>query len=211
MTLALGILVSGSGSNMQAILDAIRGGTLDAECRLVLSNRPDAYALTRARSARIPAEVIDHKTFSTREAFDEEMIAALRRAGVEWVALAGFMRVLTPRFLSAFQDRVINIHPSLLPAFPGVDAQRQAFDYGAKVAGCTVHFVEQGVDSGPIILQSCVPIHQADTAEDVRQRILVQEHLLYVEALRLIAQGQVRLVSGKSDMDRRRVHLEEAT
>jgi len=189
--LALGVLVSGSGSNLQAILDAIAQGRLHAKCKVVISNRPDVQALARAERALVPTQVIDHKRFTTREEFDGELVRSLRAHGVEWVALAGFMRVLTPKFLDAFSDRVINIHPSLLPAFPGVDAQGQAWDYGVRVAGCTVHFVDIGVDSGPIILQKTVPVESLDTKEDLRKRILEQEHLAFVEALELIAQGRV--------------------
>ena len=191
MTLALGVLVSGSGSNLQAILDAIERKTLDAECRVVLSNRPGVFALSRAEKAGVQTITLDHKEFPSREAFDLELIATLKQAGVEWIALAGFMRVLTPPFLEAFKDRVVNIHPSLLPAFPGVNAQKQAFEYGVKVTGCTVHFVDQGVDSGPVILQRAVPVRDDDTAESLKDRILSAEHELFPEALSLIAQGRV--------------------
>lgn len=193
MTLALGVLVSGSGSNLQAILDAIENQTLDAECRLVLSNRPGVYALERASRAGIKTITLDHKEFASREAFDAELVRVLSDAGVEWVALAGFMRVLTPHFLDSFADRVVNIHPSLLPAFPGVNAQKQAFEYGVKIAGCTVHFVDNGVDSGPIILQRSVEVKSDDDAESLRDRILEQEHLLFPEALSLIAAGRVEI------------------
>ncbi len=193
MTLALGVLVSGGGSNLQSILDAIADGTLDARVELVVSNRADAYALERARARNVRAEVLSHKDFPTREAYDEKLVETLRGAGVEWVALAGFMRVLTPTFLDAFPNRVLNIHPSLLPAFPGVDAQKQAFDYGVKVSGCTVHFVDSGVDSGPILLQKTVPVEEADDAESLRQRILGAEHRAFVEALSLVARGDVTL------------------
>ncbi len=209
MTLALGVLVSGSGSNLQAILDAIDDGRLDARCELVISNRPTAYALTRAERAGVATCVVDHKEFASREQFDQRVIAHLKEAGVQWVALAGFMRVLTPAFLSAFEDRVVNIHPSLLPAFPGVDAQRQAFDYGVKVAGCSVHFVELGVDSGPIILQRAVPVLPNDTVDTLRQRILLEEHLAFVHALQLIAEDRVQLLPGEASC-RRRVVVTEA-
>lgn len=194
--LSLGVLVSGSGSNLQAILDAITDGRLYARCKVVISNRPGVLALNRAERAGVPSRVIDHKQFARREDFDESLVSTLQEFGVEWVALAGFMRVVTPIFLSAFQDRVVNIHPSLLPAFPGVDAQRQAFDYGVKVAGCSVHFVELGVDSGPIILQRAVAVLSSDTEESLRARILEQEHVAYVEALELIARGKVRRIAG---------------
>ncbi len=189
--LALGVLVSGSGSNLQAILDAIKEGTLEARCQVVISNRPGVKALERAKKAGVPTVVIDHKTYSNREAFDARLVAELRAHGVEWIALAGFMRVLTPVFLDAFKDRVINIHPALLPAFPGVAGQKQAFDYGVKIAGCTVHFVDHGVDSGPIIVQRAVPVLADDTEETLKARILVQEHSAFVEALQMIAEGRV--------------------
>lgn len=191
MTLALGVLVSGSGSNLQAILDAIENKSLDAECRVVLSHRPGVFALERAAKAGVKTITLDHKEYASREAFDQELVTTLKNAGVEWIALAGFMRVLTPAFLEAFKDRVVNIHPSLLPAFPGVNAQKQAFDYGVKVTGCTVHFVDQGVDSGPVILQRSVPVHDDDTAESLQQRILAAEHAIFPEALSLLAQNRV--------------------
>jgi len=176
---------------LQAFLDAIAQTRLNANCKVVVSNRPDVHALARAERALVPTQVIDHKRFKSREEFDAELVHTLRAHGVEWVALAGFMRVLTPTFLDAFADRVVNIHPSLLPAFPGVDAQAQAWEYGVRVTGCTVHFVDIGVDSGPIILQKTVPVGALDTKEDLRQRILEQEHVAFVEALELIAQGRI--------------------
>src|SRR6188768_1403210 len=146
--LRLGVLVSGTGSNLQAILDAIAAGTLNARVELVISNRPGVQALERARAAGVEALAISHKEFAQREAFDQALVSALREADVNWIVLAGFMRVLTPHFLAAYPGRIINIHPSLLPAFPGVDAVKQALAYSAKITGCTVHFVDQGVDSG---------------------------------------------------------------
>lgn len=192
MTLQLGVLVSGSGSNLQAILDGISSGRLAAECKLVVSNRPGAHALERATRAGVPTLCLDHKEFESRQAFDAALVGALNAAGVEWVALAGFMRVLTSGFLKAFSGKVINIHPSLLPAFPGVDAQKQAFEYGVKITGCTVHFVDDGVDSGPIIAQSAVEVLAHDTEESLRARILEQEHRIFVEALDSIEKGIVR-------------------
>ncbi len=192
MTLALGILVSGSGSNMESILKAIADGRLDAECKVVISNRPDALALSRAEKAGVKSVALDHKKYASREEFDAALVQTLREKGVEWIALAGFMRVLTPVFLDAFSQRIVNIHPSLLPAFPGVNAQKQAYDYGVKVAGCTVHFVDGGVDTGPIISQRCVPVLDGDTADTLKTRILEQEHRIFVEALQAIALGNVR-------------------
>lgn len=191
MTLALGILVSGSGSNMEAILKAIAEKRLDAECKIVVSNRPGVLALRRASAAGVKTAVLDHKRYESREHFDTDLVAALLAHGVEWIALAGFMRVLTPIFLDAFSKRVVNIHPSLLPAFPGVNAQAQAFEYGVKVTGCTAHFVDGGVDTGPIIQQSAVPVLDTDTADSLKARILEQEHQIFVDALQKIALGEI--------------------
>jgi phosphoribosylglycinamide formyltransferase-1 len=188
----IGVLASGSGTNLQAILDAARAGTLGpAEVAVVIANIPGARALARAEAAGVPAVLVDHTQFPTRAAFDEALLAALRQRGVELVALAGFMRLLTPAFLAAFPERVVNIHPSLLPAFPGLHAQRQAFDYGARVAGCTVHFVDNGLDSGPIISQATVAVHDDDDESSLTARILAEEHKLYPAALRALAEGRV--------------------
>ncbi|MCC6903100.1 MAG: phosphoribosylglycinamide formyltransferase [Polyangiaceae bacterium] len=187
--LELGVLVSGSGSNLQAILDAVAEGRLDAHVRVVVSNKANVLALERAARAGVPTVVVPHREFSTREAFDQKLVDVLTRAGVEHVVLAGFMRVLTPVFLRAFAGKVINIHPSLLPAFPGVRAQAQALEHGVKVTGCTVHFVDEGVDTGPIIAQRAVPVLDGDTVETLTQRILEQEHVLMVEALSRVSAG----------------------
>lgn len=191
MPLQLGVLASGEGTNLQSIIDAASERRLDAEIRVVVSNRSGSGALARAQRAGIPGLVVPHRGFGTREAFEDAMVEALRLHGVEWVALAGFMRVLTQRFLSAFPERVVNMHPALLPAFPGVDAQRQAWEHGVKFAGCTVHFVDAGVDTGPIIGQAVVPVLDTDDAETLRIRILEQEHLLYPRVLQLVAEGRV--------------------
>jgi phosphoribosylglycinamide formyltransferase-1 len=204
--LALGVLVSGNGSNLQAILDAVESGALPASVKLVLSNKADAYALERAERAGAPRRVISHREFASREDFDRAMIAALREAGAEWIVLAGFMRVVTPVFLSAFEHRVINIHPSLLPAFPGAHAQRQAVAYGVKVSGCTVHFVDQGTDTGPIIAQRAVLVRADDDETALGDRILVEEHRLLVEVLSAIAAGRVEVVKG-TEGTRTRVNL----
>jgi phosphoribosylglycinamide formyltransferase 1 len=189
--LNLGVLVSGVGSNLQAILDAIGAGTLNAKVKLVISNRPGVQALERARAAGVRTLTIPHKEFASREAFDRALVSALNEADVNWVVLAGFMRVLSPEFLSAYQGRIINIHPSLLPAFPGVDATKQALDYGVKVAGCTVHFVDHGVDSGKIIAQRAVPVEAGDDVSSLAARIHEAEHELFVHVLREIAAGRV--------------------
>ena len=191
MALAFGVLVSGNGTNLQAILDAVSAGSLAARVACVISNRADAMALERASRAGVPALAIRHQTFESREAFDRAIVAALREHGVDWVVLAGFMRVLTPELLRAFPGRVVNIHPSLLPAFPGVNAQRQAFEHGVKVTGCTVHFVDEGVDSGPIIAQRAVEIRPSDTVATLSERIHVAEHELFVNVLRDIADGRL--------------------
>ena len=189
--LALGVLVSGGGSNLQSILDASASGAIDVDVKVVLSNRPRAGGLARAREAGVPAVVVSHRTFADREAFEDVLLSKLREHGVEWVALAGFMRLLTPHFLDAFGDRVINIHPALLPSFPGVHAQKQALEYGVKVAGCTVHFVDAGTDTGPIIGQAVVPVLDSDDARSLGARILAQEHRLYPRVLHLIARGRI--------------------
>jgi phosphoribosylglycinamide formyltransferase-1 len=184
------VLVSGSGTNLQALLDAEREGKLaPGEIVCVASNRPDAAGLERARAAGKPTVCVDHKPHATREGFEDALVAALAQHRVEAIVLAGFMRVLTARFLGAFPDRVINIHPSLLPAFPGIDGPRQAFEYGARWAGCTVHFVDASVDGGAIILQDAVPVADDDTVESLRARILEREHLLLPRAVQLVAAG----------------------
>ncbi|HZS38151.1 MAG TPA: phosphoribosylglycinamide formyltransferase [Polyangia bacterium] len=187
----IGVLVSGSGSNLQAILDAQARGELGGEVRVVISNVAGVRALERARAANVPTRVLPHREFASREAFDDALVAALVEARVEIVALAGFMRIVTRRVLDAFPGRVVNIHPSLLPAFPGLHAQRQALDYGARVAGCTVHFVDEGCDSGPIIAQAAVPVLDGDTEDALAARILGEEHRVYPAALRALAEGRV--------------------
>jgi phosphoribosylglycinamide formyltransferase-1 len=205
----LGVLVSGSGTNLQAILDAVRSGALDAEVSLVISNQPNVRALERAVSAGVPTKIISHRDFEGREAFDAALVHALREAGVGYVVLAGFMRVLTPVLLDAFPWRVVNIHPALLPAFPGVHAQRQALAYGVKVAGCTVHFVDAGTDTGPIIAQAVVPVLDGDDEETLGARILREEHRLLVAVLGAIADGDVTVVTA-GDGGRYRVRLGES-
>jgi phosphoribosylglycinamide formyltransferase-1 len=191
MTLALGVLVSGNGTNLQAILDATRDGSLDARVNCVISNKADAMALERAARAGVPALTIRHQTFDTREAFDRALVAALREHGAEWLVLAGFMRVLTPELLRAFPGRVVNIHPSLLPSFPGAHAMRDALGHGVKVTGCTVHFVDEGVDSGPIIAQRAVEVLAGDDEHTLAERMHAAEHALLVGVLGDIARGRV--------------------
>jgi phosphoribosylglycinamide formyltransferase-1 len=190
----VGVLVSGSGTNLQAILDAQQRGELGgARVVVVVSNVAGVRALERAQAAGVATEVLSHKEFASRQAFDEALVATLKRHGVELVALAGFMRLLTPGFLQAFPQRVINIHPALLPAFPGVHAQRQALDYGARVTGCTVHLVDEGCDTGPIIQQAVVPVLDGDDEATLTARILAEEHKLYPAAIRAIAEGRVAI------------------
>lgn len=192
--LAVGVLVSGSGTNLQALLDAAREDRLGgARIALVVSNRPAVKALDRASAASVPAEVIDHKGFADRASFEQILVDRLRAAGVGLVVLAGFMRLLGPTFLRAFPARVVNIHPALLPAFPGVDGQGQALAYGARITGCTVHLVDEGVDSGPVIAQAAVPVLSNDTVETLRARILVEEHRLLPQVVRWIAEGRLAL------------------
>lgn len=187
-----GVLASGSGSNLQSLIEHWQKGTLaPAELVVVGANVEGCLALERARKAGLPTFALSHKAFATREDFDRAMVAELKKRGVELVVLAGFMRVLTPTFLDAFPKRVVNIHPALLPAFPGVHGQKQAFDYGVKVAGCTVHFVDAGTDTGPIIAQAVVPVLPDDTEETLQKRILAEEHRLLPAVVRTVAAGQV--------------------
>lgn len=188
-----GVLASGSGSNLQAMLDAWRAGRLAAEPAVVLSNVPTARALQRAADAGVPTEVVDHKAFADRASFETAMLEALARHGVELVCLAGFMRLLSPTFLRAYEGRILNIHPSLLPAFPGMNAQRQALEAGVRFAGCTVHFVDEGTDTGPILMQAVVPVKPDDDEASLSARILEQEHRIYPASIELVARGAVRL------------------
>jgi phosphoribosylglycinamide formyltransferase-1 len=203
--LSLGVLVSGTGSNLQAILDAIAGGRLDATVRVVISNKPGVLALERAKGASVPTTCLSHKDYGTREEFDAALVRTLREASVEWVVLAGFMRLLTPTMLGAFKGRILNIHPALLPAFPGVNAQEQALAYGVKVAGCTVHLVDEGTDTGPIIAQRTVPVLDTDDAAALRARILIQEHELLVEVLGAVSEDRLEVVPRDGQRPRVRV------
>ncbi|RMF47340.1 MAG: phosphoribosylglycinamide formyltransferase [Deltaproteobacteria bacterium] len=191
--LKIGVLASGGGTNLQAIIDRCLDGSLPVEIVLVLSNNPGAGALERAARAGLPTCCIDHREFDNREDFDRAVVAALQSAGVELVVLAGFMRLITDIFLQAYPGRIMNIHPALLPAFPGLHVQKKALEYGARFAGCTVHFVDSGVDTGPIILQAVVPVLQDDTEESLSRRILEQEHRIYPRAIELFAQGRLRI------------------
>jgi len=188
----IGVLVSGRGSNLQALVDAARRGELGGELAVVVSNVEEALGLERARKAGIPAVFCDHHG-KKREAFDAEIVEILRAHRVDLVCLAGFMRLLSPVFVRAFPGRIVNIHPALLPAFPGLDAQRQAWEHGAKVSGATVHLVDEGLDSGPIVAQESVPVLSGDTPERLAARILEAEHRLYPRAVRLLLEGRCRV------------------
>jgi phosphoribosylglycinamide formyltransferase-1 len=192
--LSLGVLISGSGTNLQAIIEAIERKEINARIAVVISNRAAALGLDRARRHQIPTCVIDHRRFSSREDFDRALAAELKARQVGLVVCAGFMRVLTAVMIREFPNRIMNIHPSLLPAFRGLDAQKAALDYGVRVAGCTVHFVSEGVDEGPIIIQAAVPVHPTDTEDDLRRRILEQEHRIYPRAIALFEQGRLTVV-----------------
>ncbi len=192
--LRLGVLASGGGTNLQAIIDRIQDGSLNAEIALVISDKASAGALQRGRRAGIPVRCIAQRNYPDRLSFDRAMVEELRKARVELVILAGFMRLLSPLFLDAFPDRILNIHPALLPAFPGLNAQQQALQHGARLSGCTVHFVDSGVDTGPIVMQAAVPVLENDSVESLSQRILRQEHRIYPEAIRLFAEGRLRIL-----------------
>jgi len=203
--IALGVLVSGGGTNLQAILDAIAGKTLDARVCVVISNVAGAGALARAEKAGVPCVVLDHRAYADRATFDAAIVSELRARGAEYVVLAGFMRLLTPTLLDAFPMRVVNVHPALLPAFPGVDAQAQALRYGVRVSGCTVHFVDVGTDTGPIVAQAIVPVLEGDDEESLRARILAKEHALLPMVLQWCAEGRVTVEVRQGERARVRV------
>src|SRR3981189_3267245 len=193
MSHRIGVLLSGRGSNFEALADSIAAGRIPgAEIVLVISNREDAPGLERATARQIPAKVIPSKGLQ-REAYDNLIVAELKRAGVELVCLAGFMRLLSPYFVASFPQRILNIHPSLLPSFPGLEAPRQALEYGVKFSGCTVHLVDENLDAGPILAQAVVPVREEDTDETLSARILAECHRLYTAAVRLILSGRYRI------------------
>ncbi len=189
---AIAVLVSGSGSNLQAIIDASERGEIPCRVGIVISNKADAYGLVRAEKHGISTEVVSHRDFGSREEFDARLVEIIRRSGAELVCLAGFMRVLTPVFVRAFPNRILNIHPALLPSFPGTHGPRQALAYGVKFSGCTVHFLDEGVDTGPIVVQAVVPVYDDDTEDALAARILKQEHRIYPMAIRLFFQGALK-------------------
>jgi phosphoribosylglycinamide formyltransferase-1 len=198
----IGILLSGRGSNFEAIADAIASKRLGAEIAIVISNKADAPGLDSARRRGLNARLIVSKG-RTREEHDAEVVAALRDAKVDLICLAGYMRLLSPEFVQAFAHRILNIHPSLLPAFPGLDAQKQAVDYGVKISGCTVHFVDEHLDHGPIVLQKSLPVLDGDDAHSLAARILELEHIAYTEAIRMVLSGEVEI------KDRKVVHKKD--
>lgn len=200
--LRIGVLASGRGTNLQAIIDAIEAGSLDARIAVVVSDRADAPALGRARRHGAKTLFVNPRDYPARDAYDRAVAAVLAEHQVELVCLAGFMRILTPAFLALFSVRVMNIHPALLPSFPGLHPQRRALEHGIKVSGATVHFVDEGVDSGPIILQAAVPVRDDDTEESLSERILAEEHKIYPQAIQLFAEGRLNIKG-------RRVVIEE--
>ncbi|WP_027192144.1 phosphoribosylglycinamide formyltransferase [Fundidesulfovibrio putealis] len=197
MALPIAVLVSGSGSNLQALIDRVESGALEARIALVLSNKPDSYGLKRARSHGIPALCIPHTEYADRLEFDRAMIRAIREAGAETVVLAGFMRMLSAEFLKAFAGRVLNIHPALLPSFPGVRGQRDAADYGVTLAGCTVHFVDELMDHGEVVIQAAVPAYPDDDGDSLAERILALEHRILPQAVQWLAQGRIQVKGRK--------------
>ena len=191
MPLRIAILASGNGTNAQAIMDKADAGILDADIRLVVANRPGAGVLARAEKAGLPRILLDHADFPDREAFDAKLVETFRRSGAEFIVLAGYMRLLTPLFLSAFPDRVVNIHPALLPSFPGLHGGADALAYGVKLSGATVHFVTERMDSGPIIIQAAVPVNAGEPLEALMRRVHAMEHRIYPQALQWLARGRL--------------------
>ncbi|HEY9245766.1 MAG TPA: phosphoribosylglycinamide formyltransferase [Candidatus Methanoperedens sp.] len=193
----IAVLVSGRGSNLQAIIDNIESGYIKAKIAVVISDVRDAYALTRARSHGIKAVFIDPEKFTSKVSYEEKVLKVLQDNKVMLLLLAGYMKIVGKTLLLAYKDRILNIHPALLPAFPGLHAQKQAFDHGVKVAGCTVHFVDDTLDGGPIILQKCIEVDEKDTAESLANRILEQEHKIYPEAVKLFVENRLRIEGRK--------------
>jgi len=192
----LAVLVSGNGSNLQVFIDKIESGQLNAQIACVISNNPDAFALTRARTHNLPVIIHENSRFSGRREYDTALVSILREHGVELVVLAGFMRILSNVMVEAFPNAIMNIHPALLPSFPGLHAQQQALEYGVRFSGCTVHFVDCGTDTGPIVLQAVVPVDQDDTVESLSLRIQAEEHRTFPEAVKLFTEGKI-LVDGR--------------
>jgi len=195
--LKIAVFASGRGSNFQSIIDHIKSGEIPAEIKLLISDRQQAGALKRAEHEDVEHVFINPTHFETKADYEKELIGLLKNAGVELIVLAGYMRILSPLFVKEFKNQIINIHPSLLPAFKGLDAQKQAVDYGVKYSGCTVHFVDQGMDTGPIIKQAVVEVKADDSADDLAARILKEEHNIYSEAVKLIAEGKIEIEGRK--------------
>jgi phosphoribosylglycinamide formyltransferase 1 len=195
--LKLGVLISGNGSNLQSIIDHIEKGSLKAIIKIVISNNSEAYGITRAKTQGIPFVVLENGDFKSKEEFDLELVKILKENNVDLVVLAGFMRIITPTLLKAFTGRIMNIHPALLPSFPGLHGQKQAVEYGVKLSGCTVHFVDDGVDTGPIIIQRAVQVFDDDTEETLAARILKEEHKIYPQAIQLFANGKIEIKGRK--------------
>ena len=196
MPLKIAVLISGSGSNLQSIIDRIEQGILDARITLVLSNKPDAYGLKRASQHGLAFRVVEHGSYASREEFDRAVVQEIRASQAQAVVLAGFMRILSPFFINSFPSRILNIHPAILPAFPGVDGQKQAAEYGVRISGCTVHFVDEKMDHGPIIIQAAVPGFADDDAKSLGSRILALEHRILPQAIQWLAQDRLK-VSGR--------------
>lgn len=187
------VLISGRGSNLQAIIDSIEAGRLPAKILCVISDKPGAFGLERAKKHGIEAVPLDYKRFSDKDEYEKELLAILKGRNPDLICLAGYMRIVGRGLISAFRNKIINIHPALLPSFPGLDSQKQALEYGVKISGCTIHFVDEGCDTGPVILQKTVPVLENDTEESLSARILEKEHVAYPEAIKLIAEGRVRI------------------
>ncbi len=192
----IGVLASGRGTNLQAIIEAIKEGKIEGRISIVISDNPDAFALKRAKQNNIETEYINFKSFKNREDYDKEIMECLKEKDIDLVVLAGYMRILSSYFIKMYKNRIMNIHPALLPSFPGLHAQRQAVEYGVKISGCTVHFVDEGVDSGPVILQKAVEVKDNDTEESLAERILKEEHQIYPRAIQLFCQGRL-IIKGR--------------
>jgi len=193
----LGVLVSGKGTNLQSILDAIDAGHLDARVAVVVSNNPEALALERAKSRNIPVEILPNTACPSREEYDRKIAGILKGHRVDLIILAGFMKIITAELINAFPMQIMNIHPALLPAFPGLNVQKKALEYGARFSGATVHFIDEGIDTGPIIIQAVVPVHGEDTVETLSSRILAEEHLIYPEAIQLFSEQRLTVEGRK--------------
>lgn len=199
----IAVLVSGRGTNLQAIINAIKRGAIAGKIKIVLSDNPDAYALKRAKRNDIKARVVNYESFSGKEEYEQEVMQQLNNYKIDLIVLAGYMRILGSGFIEKYRYRIINIHPALLPAFPGLNAQKQALKYGVKISGCTVHFVDEGMDSGPIILQKAIKVKQSDDEELLSKRILKYEHQLLPRAIQLYAQNKIQILNN------RRVHIKD--